>query len=268
MGPMIKKKLVEMWDRIKTRLDNATTPEKVQKFYTTTVIIAAVLIIITTICTVYVNDYYRADTEAIIEAIEASENIGCYSYTEGVRIYKGEGHGTTGIIFYPGGKVEYTSYEPLMYALADKGFVVVLCEMPFNLAVLDINAADGVIDALLEIESWYICGHSLGGSMAASYIAKRSDKIDGLVLLGSYSSADVSNVKVLSIYGSNDGVMNRKKYAKYKDNLPESLTEIIIEGGNHAGFGMYGAQKGDGEAEISSVEQINYTAECIAEFIK
>lgn len=265
---MIKKKLAEMWEQFKTRLDNATTPKKVQKFYTATVIIAAVLIVITTFCSIYVNDYYRADSEAIIEAIEASENIGCYSYTEGVKVYKSEDSGKTGIIFYPGGKVEYTSYEPLMYALAERGIVAVLCEMPFNLAVLDMNAADDIIETMPEIDSWYICGHSLGGSMAASYIAKQSDKIDGLVLLASYSTADVSNVKVLSIYGSNDGVMNRKKYKKYKNNLPESLTEIIIEGGNHAGFGMYGAQKGDGEAEISNIKQITYTADCIAEFIK
>jgi len=47
---------------------------------------------------------------------------------------------TTGFIFYPSVKVEYTAYEPLMQACADCGILCVLVEMPFNLAVLDMNA--------------------------------------------------------------------------------------------------------------------------------
>ena len=79
-----------------------------------------------------------------------------------------------GFIFYPGGKVEYTAYAPLM---------CVLLKMPLNLAVLDVNAADSVFDMFPEISSWYIGGHSLGGSMAASYALENTDKLEGLVLL-------------------------------------------------------------------------------------
>ena len=61
--------------------------------------------------------------------------------------------------------------------------------------------------------------------------------------------------------------MNREKYEKYKTNLPEEFTEIIIEGGNHAYFGMYGEQKGDGKASISATEQISITADAISKFI-
>jgi hypothetical protein len=72
---------------------------------------------------------------------------------------------------------------------------------------------------------------------------------------------------VLSIYGSEDGVMNREKYEKYKENLPSILTEIIIDGGNHANFGLYGRQDGDGSAEIDAFDQIFRTADAIYEFI-
>ena len=129
--------------------------------------------------------------------------------------------------------------------------------MPFHLAIFDVNAADQVIEQQKDIHEWYMMGHSLGGAMAASYTAKHSDQITGLVLLGAYSTADLSqkDVEVLSIYGSQDGVLNRKKYEAEKKNLPSDFTEYVIEGGNHAGYGNYGKQKGDGEAEIPKKEQ-------------
>ena len=35
---------------------------------------------------------------------------------------------------------------------------------------------------------------------------------------------------------------------------------MIIEGGNHAYFGSYGEQDGDGKANISNAEQIEFAA--------
>jgi hypothetical protein len=105
--------------------------------------------------------------------------------------------------------------------------------------------------------------------MAASYIAEHAEHFDGLILLASYSTADLSgsDLEVLSIYGTEDAVMNREKYTQYSVNLPEGFTELIIQGGNHAGFGIYGAQEGDGTARITSEEQIRLTAKAVAEFI-
>ena len=105
--------------------------------------------------------------------------------------------------------------------------------------------------------------------MAASYLEKNSADYDGLILLGSYSTADLSSseLSVLSIYGSEDKVMNRDKYAANKSNLPTDLVEFIIDGGNHAYFGMYGEQKNDGTATLTDAEQINITADKIAEMI-
>ncbi len=104
--------------------------------------------------------------------------------------------------------------------------------------------------------------------MAASYASKSNGRVDGLVLLAAYSPVDISSggLRVLSLYGSKDGVLNRKSYLKNKVNLPANLTETVLQGGNHAGFGCYGPQQGDGKADITSEQQQTDTAQAIAEF--
>ena len=141
--------------------------------------------------------------------------------------------------------------------------------MPCNLAVLDMNAADGIPERFSEVTDWYIGGHSLGGAMAASYAAKHTDELDGLVLLAAYSTADLTNsgLRVYAAYGSEDGVLNREKYEADRTNLPQDTTETIIDGGCHAGFGSYGAQKGDGAPVISAEEQQQQTADALAAWI-
>ena len=215
---------------------------------------------------IYLHDYYHADTEAI--AAFALDACNTETLNDSVTVYIPE-NAKAGFIFYPGGKVEHGAYEPLMQACAERGILCVLVEMPFNLAVLDMDAAEGIQEEFPEIENWYIGGHSLGGSMAASYLADNYDNYNGLILLGSYSTANLSRIDldVLSIYGSKDGVLNREKYKECRINLPADFTELVIDGGNHAGFGMYGKQDGDGEAGITNEEQISVTAESIAAFV-
>lgn len=104
--------------------------------------------------------------------------------------------------------------------------------------------------------------------MAASYAAKKADVYEGLVLLGSYSTADVSQsgMQAISIYGSEDRVMNAEKYAENIGNLPAEYEEHIIAGGCHAGFGSYGPQEGDGTPTISESEQIAQTVRLLTAF--
>ena len=61
--------------------------------------------------------------------------------------------------------------------------------------------------------------------------------------------------------------VDMEKYEEAKDLLPEEHTEVIIAGGNHAQFGNYGEQDGDGIATISSDEQQDATVNAIIEFI-
>ncbi len=247
----------------------AKTGSKKRKIIIFIVSAVAVIALLFGACAVYLGDYYHAIMPAV-EAFELQHDGRQPEITgldNGNIVCKGE-NATEGLIFYPGGKVEYTAYLPLMESLAQKGILCVLVRMPFNLAVFDVNAADGIRELFPEITDWYIGGHSLGGSMAAAYLEKHPGDFKGLLLLAAYSTADLSNenIKTLSIYGSEDGVLNREKYEQYRSNLPE-LTEYIIDGGCHAYFGVYGEQDGDGTPTIDNARQINLTADKIAEWV-
>ena len=230
-------------------------------------IIVAVIAVMIIASGIYLSDYYHADMEAV-EAFAPVTAVETHTDESGNYIVEPE-NPAAGLIFYPGGKVEYTAYIPLMQPLASEGIMCVLVEMPFNLAVFDINAAEGIQEQYPEIEDWYIGGHSLGGSMAAAYLEKHPDDFEGLILLGSYSTADLSavDIDVLSVYGSKDTVLNAEKYAENKSNLPEHFHEVVIDGGCHAYFGMYGPQEGDGIPDINNETQIAITAEAIADVI-
>ncbi len=239
---------------------------KKRKILITLAVILSALTLIFAACAAYVCDYYRAD----VAAIANYETEGKITVTTGElgMAFLPE-NPQTGLIFYPGGKVEHTAYVPLMQALASKGILCVLPEMPLRLAVLNADAADGIKELYPAVTTWYIGGHSLGGSMAASYLSKHAAEFEGLVLLASYSTADLSatDLSVLSVYGKEDGVLDLEKYAKCKGNLPADMTEHVLAGGNHAYFGMYGKQKGDGEAALTPADQIGQTAELIAAFM-
>ena len=238
-----------------------------RKIFIITSSVVLVLAMIVGACAIYLGDYYRADEEAIGAFLP--QGATWKEEPDGTIVFEPEG-ATKGFIFYPGGKVEYTAYVPLMQACAKEGILCVLVEMPFNLAVLDVNAANGIQKEYPEIEEWYIGGHSLGGSMAASYIADHAEDYAGLILLGSYSTADLSDtdLAVLSVFGSEDKIMNREKYDKYKSNLPNGFTELVVDGGCHAYFGMYGAQDGDGTPTITNEEQIRITVENIVKLME
>ena len=221
---------------------------------------AGVVMSLFSVCAMYVNDYYRADSAAIAAfAPESRLSAGAYLPEEPFE---------AGLIFYPGGKVESAAYAPLMEACAAEGILCVPVEMPLRLAVLDVNAADGIRERFPEVERWYIGGHSLGGSMAAAYLGDHAADFAGLILLGSYATEDLSDtaLEVLSVYGSEDQVLNREKYEENRGNLPAGVTEVVIDGGCHAGFGMYGPQDGDGTPTLTAAEQIRLTAEAIGEF--
>ena len=225
--------------------------------------IAVALLIIVVACGIYVGDYYRAD-ETAVAAMAGNPDVTVTEKTD-MTVFAPEAP-AAGFIFYPGGKVEYTAYAPLMLALAEQDILCVLLEMPLNLAVLDMGAAEGIPEQYPEIDTWYIGGHSLGGSMAASYAAEHPEEYAGLVLLASYSTADITDMAVISLYGSEDGVLNREKYEEYRGNLPADTVETVIQGGNHALFGSYGTQDGDGKAEIAAEEQIEITVNALSAF--
>ena len=165
----------------------------------------------------------------------------------------------TGFIIYPGGHVDYRSYAPIAREIASRGYMVSIVEMPLSLAVFGVNKADDVIAAYPDMRYWVIGGHSLGGSMAASYAKNNPGRVEGLVFWASYpaDSDDLSktDLKGLTTYGSNDLVLDMDNFNATLPQLPPGTIMQVIEGGNHAQFGNYGPQPGDGTATISSADQ-------------
>lgn len=233
--------------------------------------VAAVLLVLVIVCAVYLGDYYRGD-RAAIQRFETKYPVETQALSETVTAYLPEDAETPemGFIFYPGGKVEAVAYEPFLRALASEGVLCILVEMPFRLAVFDTNAAEGLPEQFPEVTEWYIGGHSLGGSMAAAYVADHTEEYAGLILFGSYSTTDLSETElsVLSVYGSEDKVLNKENYDECKTNLPTEFMEVVLDGGCHAYFGMYGAQEGDGTPTLSNEEQIAATVDAVMEFLE
>jgi pimeloyl-ACP methyl ester carboxylesterase len=172
-------------------------------------------------------------------------------------------------VFYPGGKVAAEAYAPLMHEFAEEGLFCVIVKVPFNLAFFDVDAANGVLDAYPQVKTWYVGGHSLGGVAACQWAAGNAERIAGLILLASYSSTDLTGtgLRVLEVYGSNDTAMNRDNYAQSQALLPKDVTEVVIQGGNHAQFGEYGEQNGDSAAAIPAENQREQAVEAIMNWL-
>lgn len=162
-----------------------------------------------------------------------------------------------GIVLYPGARVDAEAYAPLASALSEEtGAMVAVVRVPLDFALLDGDAADEVIAAHPEIESWIVAGHSLGGVAAAAYAEENAgEAVDGLLLFASYPSGDTdlshSDVEVASVHGSRDGVLDRRSFEEAKSRLPDDAEYVEIEGMNHAQFGSYGAQEGDGKPTVT-----------------
>ena len=164
---------------------------------------------------------------------------------------------TIGLVLYTGGKVPPAAYAPAARAIAEQGYLVAIVPAPFNLAILDADAADRVIEDHPEIASWAVGGHSLGGATVSLFIDGHPGVVDGLALWASYSSADIStdDLHVLSVYGSLDAGV-----ASYTDpanlaKLGSDVTVDVIDGGNHEQMGWYTGQPNDPPATISRQEQ-------------
>ena len=100
------------------------------------IIIAIVFLVITSFF-VYLNAGYKA-TDDVEEYLKGNESVIVKHENNG---YYFDGPGDNNmLVFYPGAKVEYTSYAPLMYKIAEKGVDTFIVKMPYNLAFLNINA--------------------------------------------------------------------------------------------------------------------------------
>ena len=232
-------------------------------------VIIRLLVAVIVLCVVglyiYTSDYYRS--EVGIEDYSGNSSYKIEEISEGLLV-DGDGNADA-IIFYPGAKVEYTAYLPLCVKLAEEGLDCFIVEMPFHLAILGMNKAGKIMDNY-DYDNWYLAGHSLGGAMAANYVADNVEEFAGLIMLAAYPTKDLESeeLQVISIYGNKDGILNKEKIEAGIEFVPKHYTEIEVDGANHAGFGNYGPQEGDGEAGIAREKQQEMSIQYIIKMIQ
>jgi len=152
------------------------------------------------------------------------------------------------LVFYPGARVAPDAYLASLAPLVrETDTTVVVVDMPLNLAILDQGAADRVLDRRPDVDEWYVGGHSLGGAMACRYARANPDRLDSLVLLGSYCDRSIADtdLRTLVVTGAGDTVIDTDAFERNRDNLPGSATVRELPGVNHTQFGSYTGQPGD-----------------------
>jgi pimeloyl-ACP methyl ester carboxylesterase len=208
---------------------------------------------------------YAAFPEAAAVADAAQRVRGWY-------VFAPEGEPLAGFVFYPGGLVDPAAYAPWMRRLADGGALAVIVPMPLDLAVFGIGRAAEVVRAFPRVDRWAIGGHSLGGAMAAEFVKGNPGTFSGIALLASYpaESTDLSAlpIQAVSTYGTRNGVTPPEGFEASLARLPAGTELVVIDGGNHAQFGHYGPQTGDGVATIDREEQQRQTAETVLAFLE
>ncbi|NOU94628.1 alpha/beta hydrolase [Paenibacillus sp. LMG 31456] len=212
---------------------------------------------------------YSPDAEAL-EAMKGGSGVSVTESKEWI-VFEPRNGKQPDVLFYPGGLVRPESYAPLALSLAKEGYRTWIIRMPLNLAVLGIKRADKVIELLPE-QTYVIGGHSLGGAMAARYASDNSGRLKGVFLLAAYAdkkgSLRSTPLSVLSLVGSEDDVLNRQVFERGKVFLPEQTEYAEITGGNHAGFGSYGKQKGDNPALIAPDKQRSITVSLLVSWLE
>ena len=208
---------------------------------------------------------YKCPGDVALHALEGSNTVTVTKESYG---YFMDGPGEeAAFVFYPGRKVAVECYAPLMKDIAEKGVDIYMMDMPFNMASLNVNAADKVMGNG-NYTKWYVGGHALGGISASKYASKNPDKVEGVILMASYPAKEIPEaVKLLSVRGTLDGVLDEDAYEESKENWPSRSTEYVIKGGNHTGFADCTLIKGDNEATALSTTQRRLCTEAVVSFV-
>lgn len=175
----------------------------------------------------------------------------------------------TGIIFYPGGKVQPQAYAPLLRPLAREGYLVVVPVMRQDLAILSKDRAMDVREMYPEIEQWVLAGHSLGGTVATGHALDEGDYA-AVLLLAAYPTQrryPEDGPPTLLLFGTEDGLVTADDRLRAQRLLPPRSDLQLIAGANHAQFGAYGAQAEDGIATILPTEQWRISQEAMLDFL-
>lgn len=212
------------------------------------------------------------------EALEAwrDDAVEITSTETGIVIEPVEGATGEGLVFIPGAKADPYAYLYKLSGVAEaSGLTVVITKPTLNLAFFDRRPLSTFTALAPGVDGWLVGGHSLGGVRACQLADEddadeRGEAVAGLVLFGSYCANDLSDsgLAVLSISGTNDGLSTPEKVAGAAQLLPADAEFVELGGVNHADFGDYGVQPGDGVSTRDDAEVRREIAAAVAAFVE
>jgi hypothetical protein len=213
---------------------------------------------------------YKVDKDQLAKAMK-NDRLVIVNTNDYISIQPIKYTGKIAYIFYPGAKVQPEAYIPKLSSISSSNNIKIFIPKFFkNLAFFGIDKAAMVQKLSPEIRHWYIGGHSFGGSMACMYAKDNAKKIEGVLLLGTYSGTDISKCpfKVRSINGTEDGIFTPEKIKAHKVELPEGAKITFITGMNHADIGNYGSQSGDKASKLADCDVISKLINATKDFFE
>jgi dienelactone hydrolase len=181
-------------------------------------------------------------TDAAMAAMQSDDGV-IVEQGDFLTFRPASGQAETGVIFYPGASCDIRGYAPVLRRIAERGYLVVDVQMPFNYSIYAPDRADAVRQAFPDIRRWVIMGHSMGGAMAGRYAANHQDELAGLILWDSYppasSSLADSRLPVWHIHRATPDGRPPAKFTEMQGLFPVSSTWVPVPGGVHMYFGSF-----------------------------
>ncbi|GLI27844.1 alpha/beta hydrolase [Agromyces rhizosphaerae] len=222
------------------------------------------LVLLVVVFVAWTQTVFQGERDATLEAWR-NPAITITSTPDSIVMEPADGASDTGLVFIPGAKVDPYAYLRVLSGVVEAGATVVITKPTLNLAFFDVRSLDDFTAAAPGVDEWWVGGHSLGGVRACMLAGEGESDAAGLVLFGSYCANDLadSGLEVLSISGSNDGLTTPDDVTGNAGLLPVDAVFVELDGANHADFGDYGVQPGDGESTMPREESLAAITEAL-----
>ena len=218
---------------------------------------------------------YAAESDAL-DALESNLIIQVTQTPQFIRFDNQFISQDAGLLIQPGGDVDPRAYARIARKIAALGYPVVIDTTPSVLVIAGVlpSMIPAIKAANPDIQTWALAGHSLGGVLAARYIAQNPQDftIKGLALWASFPDPENpipyrTDLVVASIYGELDCLVPPQTVQSFAWALPFNTAYQQIDGANHAQWGDYGEQEGDCAADITTTQQKIYGKRATVELV-